>query len=103
MGKVFIFLLLGGFVGPDGYAVSPGILILAHRLRTFGEVSTHNWSARDDVTQRIAALAANDKVVLIGYSLGGLLAPRAAALSGNMRNAVLSTIRPMFGASTRAA
>jgi len=71
MGKVFIFLLLGGFVGPDGYAVSPGILVLAHRLRTFGEVSTHNWSARDDVTQRIAALSPNDKVVLIGYSGGG--------------------------------
>ncbi len=71
MGKVFIFILLGGFVGPDGYAVSPGILVLAHRLRTLGEVSTHNWSARDDVTQQIAALSPNDKVVLIGYSGGG--------------------------------
>jgi pimeloyl-ACP methyl ester carboxylesterase len=71
MGKVFIFLLLGGFVGPDGYAVSPGMLVLAHRLGSFGEVSTHNWSARDDVTRRIAALSPHDKVVLIGYSGGG--------------------------------
>jgi pimeloyl-ACP methyl ester carboxylesterase len=71
MAKVFIFILLGGFVGPDGYAVSPGILILAHRLQSLGEVSTHNWSAREDVTRRIAALSPSDKVVLIGYSGGG--------------------------------
>jgi len=71
MGKVFIFLLLGGLVGPDGYAVSPGMLILAQRLASFGEVSTHLWSAPDDVWQRIAALSPADKVVLIGFSGGG--------------------------------
>ena len=71
MGKVFIFILLGGFVGPDGYVVSPGMHILGLRLRSLGEVSSHNWSAREEVTQRIAALSPNDKVVLIGYSGGG--------------------------------
>jgi hypothetical protein len=71
MGKVFIFLLLGGLVGPDGYAVSPGMLVLAHRLGSFGEVSTHNWSAWNDVTPRVAALSPADKVVLIGFSGGG--------------------------------
>src|SRR5205085_9616362 len=65
------FILLGGFIGPDGYVVSPGMHVLALRLRSLGEVSSHNWSARDDVAQRIAALSPNDKVVLIGYSGGG--------------------------------
>jgi pimeloyl-ACP methyl ester carboxylesterase len=71
MVKVFIFILLGGLIGPDGYAVSPGILRLAQRLDAFGEVSTYSWTAQGEVTQRIAALDPSDKVVLIGYSGGG--------------------------------
>jgi pimeloyl-ACP methyl ester carboxylesterase len=71
MVKVLIFILLGGLIGPDGYAVSPGIIRLAHRLDALGEVTTHNWTAQRDVTERIANLDANDKVVLIGYSGGG--------------------------------
>jgi hypothetical protein len=69
--KVFIFIMLGGFVGLDGYVVSPGILLLAHRLGAFGDVSTYNWSSVGAVTERIASLDPNDKVVLIGYSGGG--------------------------------
>jgi pimeloyl-ACP methyl ester carboxylesterase len=68
---VKVFILLGGLIGPDGYAVSPGILMLAHRLDAFGEVTTHNWTAQREVTQRIANLDPSDKVVLIGYSGGG--------------------------------
>ena len=68
---VNVFILLGGLVGFDGYAVSPGILLLAHRLETFGEVKTYNWTAQREVRQRIASLDPNEKVVLIGYSGGG--------------------------------
>ena len=78
MMKLFIFILLGGLVGPDGYAVSPGILRLAHRLDALGEVSTNSWTAQDDVARRIAALDASDKVVLIGYSGGGFAITQVA-------------------------
>jgi pimeloyl-ACP methyl ester carboxylesterase len=71
MAKVFIFIVLGGFIGFDGYAVSPGILLLAHRLEALGDVTTYNWSSQRDVIQRIANLNPSDKVVLIGYSGGG--------------------------------
>jgi pimeloyl-ACP methyl ester carboxylesterase len=84
MAKVFIFILLGGFVGIDGYAVSPGILLLAHRLRALGDVTTHNWSAQREVVERIAGLDPNDKVVLIGYSGGGFAITHIAEdLNGN--------------------
>ncbi len=65
MTNLIIFILLGGLVGVDGYAVSPGILLLAHRLDALGDVTIRPWSAQYDVTQRIAALKPNDKVVLI--------------------------------------
>ena len=68
---VKVFILLGGLIGLDGYAVSPGILMLAHRLDAFGDVTRHNWTAQREVTHRIAQLDPNDKVVLIGYSGGG--------------------------------
>ena len=84
MVKVFIFILLGGLIGFDGYAVSPGILLLARRLEAFGEVTTHNWSAQREVTARIANLNPNDKVVLIGYSGGGFaITEIAEELNGN--------------------
>jgi hypothetical protein len=71
MANLFIFILLGGLVGVDGYAVSPGILMLAHRLKTLGQVTVRPWSAQRGVIARIAALKPTDKVVLIGYSGGG--------------------------------
>jgi len=71
MTKLYIFIMLGGLVGYDGYAVSPGILLLAHRLSSFGEVSTFNWSAEREVVERVAGLDPGDKVALIGYSGGG--------------------------------
>ena len=71
MANLFIYILLGGLVGVDGYAVSPGILMLARRLEAYGDVTIRPWSAQRDVTYRVAALKPNDKVVLIGYSGGG--------------------------------
>jgi pimeloyl-ACP methyl ester carboxylesterase len=71
MVNLFIFILLGGLIGVDGYAVSPGILLLARRLDALGDVTIRPWSLQRDVTQRIAALNPNDKVILIGYSGGG--------------------------------
>ncbi len=68
---VYVFILLGGLVGLDGYAVSPGILMLAHRLEAFGEVKTYTWGSQREVRERIANLGPDEKVVLIGYSGGG--------------------------------
>src|SRR6266851_8783556 len=79
-----VFILLGGLVGFDGYAVSPGILLLAHRLEALGDVTTYSWAAQREVTQRIANLNPNDKVVLIGYSGGGFAITEIAEdLNGN--------------------
>ena len=81
---VKVFILLGGLIGVDGYAVSPGILMLAHKLEAFGDVSTHNWGARGEVTHSVAHLDPNDKVVLIGYSGGGFAITQIAdELNGN--------------------
>ena len=81
---VKVFILLGGLVGLDGYAVSPGILMLAHRLDAFGDVTRHNWTAQREVTRDVAQLDPNDRVVLIGYSGGGFAITRIAdTLNGN--------------------
>lgn len=71
IGMVKVFILLGGLIGLDGYAVSPGILVLAHKLEAFADVTTYNWTAQREVSREIANLAPSDKVVLIGYSGGG--------------------------------
>jgi hypothetical protein len=84
MVKTFIFILLGGFVGVDGYAVSPGMLWLAHKLDAFGEVTTFNWSSQREVVQRIASLNPNEKVVLIGYSGGGFAITQVAEDLNNL-------------------
>ena len=81
---VKVFILLGGLIGLDGYAVSPGILILAHRLDAFGDVTRHNWTAQRKVIHSVAQLDPNDKVVLIGYSGGGFAITQIAdELNGN--------------------
>ena len=75
---VKVFILLGGLVGLDGYAVSPGILYLGHKLEAFADVTTYNWSAQREVTRQIANLDPGDKVVLIGYSGGGFAITQVA-------------------------
>lgn len=62
----------------DGYAVSPGILFLAHKLEAFADVTTHNWTAQHEVSRQIANLDPGDKVVLIGYSGGGFAITQVA-------------------------
>jgi pimeloyl-ACP methyl ester carboxylesterase len=68
---VKVFILLGGLIGLDGYAVSPGILFLAHKLEAFADVTTYNWTAQREVAWQITNLDPGDRVVLIGYSGGG--------------------------------
>ena len=81
---VKVFILLGGLIGPDGYAVSPGILTLAYRLSAFGQITTYKWTAQREVTRDVAQLDPNDKVVLIGYSGVGFAITRIAdTLNGN--------------------
>ena len=79
-----VFIVLGGLTGPDGYAVSPGMLTLAYRLTAFGQITTYRWTSQREVTRDIAHLDPNDKIVLIGYSGGGFAITRVAdQLNGN--------------------
>jgi len=79
-----VFIVLGGLTGPDGYAVSPGMLMLAYRLTAFGQITTYRWTSQREVTRDIAHLDPNDKIVLIGYSGGGFAITRVAdQLNGN--------------------
>ena len=79
-----VFIVLGGLTGPDGYAVSPGMLTLAYRLTPFGQITTYRWTSQREVTRDIAHLDPNDKIVLIGYSGGGFAITRVAdQLNGN--------------------
>ena len=73
-----VFIVLGGLTGPDGYAVSPGMLTLAYRLTPFGQITTYRWTSHREVTRDIAHLDPNDKIVLIGYSGGGFAITRVA-------------------------
>jgi hypothetical protein len=57
-----VFLVLGGLTGPDGYAVSPGMLTLAYRLTPFGQITTYRWTSQREVTRDIAHLDPNDKI-----------------------------------------
>lgn len=70
--KVAVFILLGGFVGPDGYVDSTGMVSLARQLRALPGISVemHNWANWSAVASRIMGLEAS-KVVVIGYSGGG--------------------------------
>src|SRR5260370_36575062 len=68
---VKVFILLGGLIGLDGYAVSPGILFLAHKLEPFADVTTYNWTAQREVPRQIANLNPRDMGGLIGDSGGG--------------------------------
>jgi hypothetical protein len=75
---VKVFIVLGGLIGPDGYAVSPGMLTLAYRLTAFGQITTYRWTSQREVKRDITHLDPNDKIVLIGYSGGGFAITRVA-------------------------
>ena len=92
-----VFIVLGGLTGPDGYAVSPGMLTLAYRLTPFGQITTYRWTSQREVTRDIAHLDPNDKIVLIGYSGGGFAITRVAhQLNGKQprRIDLLIALRP---------
>ena len=92
-----VFIVLGGLTGPDGYAVSPGMLTLAYRLTPFGQITTYRWTSQREVTRDIANLDPNNKIVLIGYSGGGFAITRVAhQLNGKQprRIDLLIALRP---------
>jgi pimeloyl-ACP methyl ester carboxylesterase len=69
-----IFILLGGFVGPDGWVTSAGMLGLKAQLQAAfpqAEVSATTWDRYNDTYIAIRSIPAEEKVALIGYSGGG--------------------------------
>jgi hypothetical protein len=71
--KLYVAILLGGFVGPDGYATSAGMYQLPpviHRQFPTATVEVFQWGA---YRRAAAALKRHrkEKTVVIGYSGGG--------------------------------
>ncbi|HEY7245672.1 MAG TPA: hypothetical protein VH678_17510 [Xanthobacteraceae bacterium] len=70
----YVYILLGGFAGADGYMDSSGLLLLARRIAWIPStwVETYNWADWVTAANRIWALPSEDtRVVVIGYSGGG--------------------------------
>jgi len=65
-----IYILLGGFFGPDGWVTSAGFLGLANQLKPLGLVKTYTW---DRYSEPIYDHPEDtpDKIIVIGYSGGG--------------------------------
>jgi hypothetical protein len=92
----YIYVLLGGMLGPDGILDSVGIEALAVRLRELGEVRTYTWSSWEQAgtemtSAQVGTKIGEHKVVLIGYSGGG---SRATWLANTRFGNALS--RPMI-------
>jgi len=72
-----IYIIFGGVVGVDGVLTSAGLSVLANSLRQFGPVKSYlqqsSYICADDIYRESAK---NDKVVLIGYSGGSVMATR---------------------------
>jgi pimeloyl-ACP methyl ester carboxylesterase len=70
----YVYVLLGGFAGADGYVDSSGMLLLARRIAwiPYTWVESYNWADWVTAANRIWALPTKDtRVVVIGYSGGG--------------------------------
>ena len=70
----YVYVLLGGFAGADGYMDSSGMLLLARRIAWIPHtwVESYNWADWVTAANRIWALPTKDtRVVVIGYSGGG--------------------------------
>ena len=80
-----IYVLLGGFVGPDGYLDSPGMLafeaVIAHRFPA-AKCQVFDWSRYLGAAADIISLPRDAKVIVIGYSGGG---SRATWLANGVR------------------
>ena len=70
----YVYVLLGGFAGADGYMDSSGMLLLARRIAWIPHtwVESYNWADWVTAANRIWALSTKDtRVAVIGYSGGG--------------------------------
>jgi hypothetical protein len=71
---VYVYVLLGGFAGLDGYLDSNGMLLLAGRIASIPHtwVETYPWADWITAANRIWARPSKDtKVAVVGYSGGG--------------------------------
>jgi len=70
----YVYILLGGFVGLDGFVDSDGMLLLARRIANIPNtwVESYTWADWITAANRLWARPGKDgKVVVIGYSGGG--------------------------------
>jgi hypothetical protein len=70
----YVYVLLGGMVGVDGYVDSNGMLLLAGRIATIPNtwVETYPWGDWVTAANRIWARPSKDtRVAVVGYSGGG--------------------------------
>jgi hypothetical protein len=77
-----IYLLLGGFVGVDGYVTSAGMLILRTMMQGLPntECVTYQWGAFEQAAADIAKQPRETTIIVIGYSGGGSRATWLASL-----------------------
>jgi pimeloyl-ACP methyl ester carboxylesterase len=68
-----VYVLLGGFVGVDGYLDSNGIMLLAGRIATMPNtwVETYPWKNWVTAANQIWGRSDDIRTVVIGYSGGG--------------------------------
>jgi len=82
-----IYLLLGGFVGPDGPLTSAGMYQLAGMLEKIpgAVVKTYVWSAFEEAARDIGAQPKDHLITVVGYSGGGSRATWLANLPARPR------------------
>ena len=82
-----VYILLGGFVGADGYATSAGMFGLQSMLAALPNVTclTYQWAAFERAAVDMAFQPITTKIVVIGYSGGGSRATWLANLSSKPR------------------
>lgn len=91
-----VYVLLGGFFGPDGWVTSVGFLGLSKQISLLGPgvvVKNYTWDRYADATND-ALSHPGDKIVLVGYSGGGTRALWADHYYGKLKTDLMVLYDP---------